>query len=333
LSVVRISPEAPDPRLIDRAAAVIRSGGLVAFPTETVYGLGANALDAEAVARIFEAKKRPHYNPLIAHVPDLESARRLSSAWPSLGDRMAAAFWPGPLTLIVPRAPSIPAIVTAGLESVAVRVPAHPIALALLRASGVPLAAPSANRFTEVSPTTAAHVARGLGNAVDLILDGGPTAVGIESTVVDLTSAEPVMLRPGSIPLAALEAVAGPIAMGAPVHGEAARVSPGMVEKHYSPRADLRVYATSERDRMAAAVRDARTDGTTVGGLLLDPATIEPDHPILMPPSPEGYARELYAALHRLDELGCGLIVADAVPDAPEWAGVRDRLTRASRRD
>lgn len=333
MTIVRISPEAPDPRVVQRAAAVIRRGGLVAFPTETVYGLGANALDPDAVARIFQAKQRPPYNPLIAHVPDLEAARRLSSAWPSLGDRMAAVFWPGPLTLIVPRGPSIPDIVTAGLESVAVRVPAHPIALSLLRASGVPLAAPSANRFTEVSPTTAAHVARGLGSAVDLILDGGPTTVGIESTVLDLTSAEAVLLRPGSIPLAALERVAGPIAIGAPVHGETARASPGMVEKHYSPRADLRVYAADERDRMAAAVGAARTKGTMVGGLLLEPAPIEPDHPIRMPRSPDGYARELYAALHRLDDLGCGLIVADAVPDGPEWAGVRDRLTRAGRRD
>lgn len=332
MTIERVSPEAPDPRVIERAAAVIRRGGLVAFPTETVYGLGANALDADAVARIFHAKRRPPYNPLISHVPDLESARRLSSSWPSLGDRMAAEFWPGPLTLIVPRGPSIPEIVTAGLESVAVRVPAHPIALSLLRACGVPLAAPSANRFTEVSPTTAAHVARGLGDAVDLILDGGPTTVGIESTVVDLTSGEPVMLRPGSISLAALERVAGPVAIGAPVHGETARPSPGMVDKHYSPRAVLEVYSAAERERMAAAVRAARADGTLVGGLLLEPAPIEPDHPIAMPRSPDGYARELYAALHRLDDLGCGLIVADAVPDGPDWAGVRDRLTRASRR-
>lgn len=331
MSTLRVSADAPDESVIGRAADVIRRGGLVAFPTETVYGLGADALDERAVARIFEAKGRPSYNPLITHVPDLSAARRLSRTWPALADRLGEAFWPGPLTLIVPKADTIPDIVTAGLDSVGVRVPAHPVALALLRAADTPLAAPSANRFTEVSPTTAAHVERGLGDRVEMILDGGPTAVGIESTVLDLTGPRPVLLRPGSISLDALEAVAGPIERSGAVEGEAPRRSPGMVDKHYAPRGELVVFPRARREEMRTAVDAAKGRGLVVGGLLLDTAPPGLDQVMMMPSDAAGYARELYAALHRLDGEGCDLIVVDDVPADPEWAGIRDRLQRAAR--
>lgn len=330
--VVQVDPDRPAPEAIARAVEVVRRGGLVAFPTETVYGLGADALDPAAVARVFAAKGRPAYNPIIAHVRDLAGARRLSSAWPDLAETAGAAFWPGPLTLVVPRAPIVPDIVTAGLETVAIRIPAHPVALALLEACGIPLAAPSANRFTEISPTTAAHVAKGLGDRIDMILDAGPTQVGIESTVLDLSGGGPVLLRPGSIPIEALERVVGSVRPAPRVVDGSARPSPGMMERHYSPRADLRVFPREARERMLAAVAQARGAGSTVGGLLLHDEPTGVDHPVEMPAAPAAYARELYAALHRLDEAGCDLIVADDVPDAPEWAGVRDRLERAGRR-
>ncbi|MGH7647660.1 MAG: L-threonylcarbamoyladenylate synthase, partial [Gemmatimonadaceae bacterium] len=182
-----VDPEQPDADIVRRAGDVLRGGGLVAFPTETVYGLGANALDASAVARIFSAKGRPTYDPLIVHVMNVSGARAVAREWPDTAERLAAVFWPGPLTVVVPKQPFVPDIVTAGLDTVAVRVPSHPVARAILEAAAVPIAAPSANRFTEVSPTRAEHVARTLGDRVDLIIDGGPTTVGIESTVVDVS--------------------------------------------------------------------------------------------------------------------------------------------------
>src|SRR5882762_7215348 len=230
-------PHPADPGEIDHAARLLRAGRLVAFPTETVYGLGANALDAEAVARIYAVKRRPATSPLIVHVASSEMAQSLVRDWPEIADRLARRFWPGPLTLVLPKShvgadafvrpaerssaassPSlsssstIPAIVTAGLPTVGLRMPAHPIALALLRAAGVPLAAPSANRFTELSPTTADHVRLSLGNDIDYILDGGPCSVGIESTVLSLAGPRPILLRPGGISRPELEAIAGPLA-------------------------------------------------------------------------------------------------------------------------
>src|SRR5208283_4831001 len=201
---------------IDRAAHLLRAGGLVAFPTETVYGLGANALDAEAVARIYAVKGRPGTSPLIVHVASIDMAQSLVANWPENANRLARRFWPGPLTLVLEKQlenqPAIPAIVTAGLPTVGLRMPAHPIALALIRAAGVPLAAPSANRFGELSPTTADHVRRSLGSDVDFILDGGPCQVGIESTVLSLTEPKPILFRPGGISRTELEAIVGPVA-------------------------------------------------------------------------------------------------------------------------
>src|SRR5438105_4505328 len=190
-------PPLPSANEIEAAADALRRGRLVAFPTETVYGLGANALDPEAVARIYAVKGRPPTSPLIVHVASVEMAKSLIATWPEAADRMARRFWPGPLTLVLPKQPTIPSIVTAGLSTVGLRMPSHPMALALIKAAGVPLAAPSANRFTQLSPTTADHVRQSLGSDVDLILDGGPCEVGIESTVVSLAGPQPVLLRPG----------------------------------------------------------------------------------------------------------------------------------------
>ncbi|HEY9723210.1 MAG TPA: L-threonylcarbamoyladenylate synthase, partial [Oscillatoriaceae cyanobacterium] len=205
--IAHVAAASPDDPAIAAAAAAIRRGELVAFPTETVYGLGANALEAAAVNKIYTAKGRPANNPLIVHVDSPEMARRVVSEWPESAERLAAAFWPGPLTLVLPRRPEVPAVTAGGLDSVGVRVPAHPIARALIRAADTPIAAPSANPYMGVSPTTAAHVAAGLGDRPALILDGGPAEVGLESTVLDLTRPVPTVLRPGGLPLARLREV------------------------------------------------------------------------------------------------------------------------------
>jgi L-threonylcarbamoyladenylate synthase len=331
MTVLRLDPERPDPALIAQAAQLLRRGGLVAFPTETVYGLGAHALDEVTVRRVFEAKGRPSFNPLIVHTADVGTARGLVASWPAAAERLTREFWPGPLTLVLPKQPVVPDLVTAGLPSVAVRVPANPIALALLRAAGLPIAAPSANRYTEVSPTTAEHVAKSLGPQVDLILDGGPTRVGIESTVLDLTGEAPRLLRPGSISAAAIEELIGPLATGGVAPDPAApRASPGMARRHYAPRAELRLFARRDRAQAAALARQWKATGRKVGALLLSPLDAPVDHPLPMPADPDSYANRLYAALHELDDRRCDLILVERVPDAPAWAGVLDRLVRAA---
>jgi L-threonylcarbamoyladenylate synthase len=325
--VVAVDPLRPQPAAIRRAAELVRAGGLVAFPTETVYGLGANALDDAAVQRIFAAKQRPGYNPLIVHVPDVAAARRVVATWPEAAERLAAAFWPGPLTIVLPKAAVVPDSVTAGLSTVAVRVPAHAVALALLAAAGLPIAAPSANRFMRLSPTSAAHVERALGDHADLILDGGDTPVGIESTVLDLSGPRPVLLRPGVIGEAELRTVIGELVRGGgPAAGEA-RPSPGMMDRHYAPVAELRLY--SDATEAGRRIAEARARGRTVGVLPLDPLGGDADHVIPMPASAREYARLLYAALHSLDDAGCDLILVQRVPPLPEWHGVDDRLRRA----
>lgn len=333
-NTIRVDPTAPDPAAMARAADIIRAGGIVAFPTETVYGLGADALNPAAVQRIFDAKGRPSFNPLIVHVPDAAAARAVVADWPEAADRAADAFWPGPLTLVLPKRPEVPDSVTAGLPTVAVRVPAHPVALALLGAAGVPVAAPSANRFTRISPTTAGHVARGLGDAVDLILDGGATPYGIESTVIDLTTDPARILRPGVIGIHELEPVLGRV-VETPVasertapESEAPRPAPGMVARHYSPDAELVVYADPETARAAGA--RAREAGGRIGAVVIRRAPPDADEIVALPSDSRGYARLFYAALHTLDEAGCGLVLVEQVPDSPAWAGVRDRLERAA---
>ncbi len=298
----------PDAESLERAAALIRGGGLVAFPTETVYGLGANAFDAGAVARIFTAKARPRQSPLIVHVDSIEMARTLVLEWPDAADRLARRYWPGPLTLVLPKRPSIPDIVTAGLSTVGLRVPSHPLALALIRAAGVPIAAPSANPFTGLSPTTAEHVRQSLGDAVDLVLDGGPAIVGIESTVLSLAGAEPLLLRPGVIPLPEIESLIGPVRIAGAADGPHA--SPGMHPQHYRPRTPLALLAAGD------PTPPGRGEWLRLGRE--------------MPAEPGAYAAMLYAALHRLDAQELDWIAVERPPAKPEWAGVLDRLTRAA---
>ena len=290
---------------LDRAAASIRAGGLVAFPTETVYGLGANALNSEAVARIFEAKGRPWASPLIVHVADQNMARAVALEWPQTAAQLAAHFWPGPLTIVLKKAALIPDIVTANLDSVGIRIPSHPIALELIRRAGVPIAAPSANRFTGVSPTTAEHVRAALGDRAGMVLDAGPTAVGIESTVVSLHRHPPVLLRPGMITQAQLQHATGlhfEIEQDKPRLAE----SPGQHPRHYAPRTRL---------------------------ILLEEHTATPQgrgRILQMPREPAAFAQALYAELHKADGEGWDWIAIQAPPHAVEWAGIRDRLQRAA---
>lgn len=322
-----VDPAAPDPRVLAHAGALLRAGRLVAFPTETVYGLGADALDAAAVGRIFEAKGRPSYNPLIVHVADAEGARALAAGWPALAERAAAAFWPGPLTLVLPKKPQVPGVVTAGLDTVGLRVPAHPVALGLLRAAGVPVAAPSANPFTRVSPTTANHVLRGLRGRIDLVLDGGATPVGIESTVLDLSGPAPLLLRPGVIGLDELEPVLGAVGVASRTDEDVTLRSPGRLDRHYSPAARVLVFADPvEAARLLAGAREA---GHRVGALVRRSFS-GADEVIVLPDEPAGYARLLYASLHALDEVDCDTVLVEAVPDEEQWRGVRDRIARAT---
>jgi L-threonylcarbamoyladenylate synthase len=288
---------------VERAAALIRAGKLVAFPTETVYGLGANALDAAAVERIFAAKGRPHTSPLIVHVDSIEMARSLSSRWPDAAEALARRYWPGPLTLVVPKRPEIPDIVTAGLPTVGLRMPAHPIALELIRAAGVPIAAPSANRFTELSPTAPEHVPESL---ADYVLEGGPSVIGIESTVLSLVDA-PRLLRPGTIPLPEIESLIGPVEIDA-LAAEGAHASPGMHLRHYRPRTPLYFLDHQPTHGRGAFLRIGRE----------------------MPADPRAYAAVLYETLHRLDAQGVDWIAIERPPDTPEWSGILDRLKKAS---
>jgi L-threonylcarbamoyladenylate synthase len=286
---------------VAQAAELVRRGGIVAMPTETVYGLAANALDAAAVERIFEAKRRPRTSPLIVHVDSVEMARELASEWPESAERLAAAFWPGPLTLVVSKRAIVPDVVTAGLPTVGLRMPRHPVALELIRLAGVPVAAPSANLFSGLSPTTAAHVRE----ALDVpVLDGGACQVGIESTVVSLAG-RPTLLRPGAVSRAQVEAVAGPVALYSGHEGAAP--SPGLHHRHYSPRT-----------RLVLGPPPAEGRGARV--------------PIGDPADPATYAAALYDTLHRLDREGLDWIAVEPPPDTPEWAAVNDRLRRASAR-
>lgn len=329
--IITVDATAPSPDVIVRAAAVIRSGGLVAMPTETVYGLAGNALDPASIARIYAAKGRPSHNPLIAHVADAAQAQTLAAEWPEMARALAARFWPGPLTMVVRRKALVPSELTAGLDTFGVRVPDHPVALALIRAAGVPLAAPSANRFTEVSPVTAAQVARGLGAAVELILDAGHTRVGIESTVVDVSGGRPMLLRPGMITQQELEAVVGPVSRHRGVAQEnAPRPAPGMVARHYAPRARVELVATPAlRTALDAARRTA--EATTLGCLVYsEPAPAGLAFSRQLPAAPDGYASALYDALHDADAAGCARLLIEDVPPNAAWDAIRDRLTRAA---
>src|SRR5262245_56968775 len=325
--VLSVNPVSPEAGPIGRAAGLLRGGGLVAFPTETVYGLGAAALDAAAVGRIFAAKGRPPTNPLIVHVASADAASAVVADWPAAAGRLAARFWPGPLTLVLSRSAAVPDVVTAGGLTVAVRVPAHPVALALLRKAGVPVAAPSANRSAHLSPTTAEHVVRSLGDAVDLVLDGGPTPGGIESTVLDLTADPPRLLRPGLIPLAELEGAIGPV-VPPTAAGPGPLRSPGQLARHYAPRTPLEVVEGDGANRVA----ELAAAGAAVGWLRFGVAAEAPAavRVVVMPEEPAAFAARLYAELHRLDDETLDRLVVELPPDRAEWLAVRDRLRRAA---
>jgi L-threonylcarbamoyladenylate synthase len=316
---------------VRRAVELLRAGEVVALPTETVYGLAANALDARAVGRIFEIKGRPAHNPIIVHVAGLELAKRCVADWPPLAERLAHSFWPGPLTLVLPRSNEVPAIVTAEGPTVGVRWPSHPFIQAVIRECGFPLAAPSANPSNRLSPTNAEHVRRTLGHKIRLIVDGGPSHVGIESTVLDLSVSPPRLLRPGMIHEQALLAVTGRLALATP-EGGAVLKSPGQLPKHYAPRAKLTLC--SWRDDAELKTRSAASgvpsERTHIIAHTQIPAADEWGRVSFIPHDAEAFARAIYAELHRCDELGAELIVVEALPETAEWRAIADRLRRAA---
>ena len=319
--VLRVAPDRPDPEVVGTAAACLRQGGLVAFPTETVYGLGVAALDAAAVRRLFVAKGRPADDPLIVHIADAAALAPLVAEIPPVVDVLAARFWPGPLTLVLRRSPLVPHEVTAGLDTVAIRVPAHPVAHALLAATGVPVAAPSANLFSRPSPTQARHVLDDLDGRIDMVLDGGATPVGVESTVLDLSRGVPEVLRPGAVTLEMLRPLLPQVRARGSVETPGPQRSPGLLDKHYSPRAPLTLYeGTVERviERIRKDAEAAQAAGRRVGLLVPDA-------------DPAATAARLYAALRDFDAAGVDEIFArlPATTDGLSQA-IADRLRRAA---
>ncbi|BCJ42637.1 threonylcarbamoyl-AMP synthase [Actinoplanes ianthinogenes] len=319
----------PDADGLRRAVEILRADSVVAFPTETVYGLGANAFSRQAIAEVYRLKNRPSWNPLIVHVASVEAARELSAEWPAVADKLAAHFWPGPLTLVVRRAAHLTGA-GADNDTIAVRVPAHEVALRLLEASGLPLAAPSANRSESISPTTAGHVVRSLPD-VPLVLDGGPCSWGIESTVLDLTTEVPTLLRPGALSLRALRDVTGAIALrDAETADGAARPSPGMSRRHYAPRAKVVLLPdVREADRSGLPAPSAilTYEGSTLPSVPGQPGAELVE---VLSADPREYAADLYAALHRLDDAGVATILVQEPPRTEDWLAVRDRLSRAA---
>lgn len=334
--LLSVNPVSPEPAVLCEAADVLRAGRLVAFPTETVYGLGADALNAEAVRRIYEAKGRPSRNPIIVHVRSMDQARELAAHWPPVVQALAERYWPGPITFVVKKHPCVPDIVTAGRDTVALRCPGNAVAMALLKMADCPIAAPSANLSEQLSPTTAQHVLQSLDGRIDLVLDGGPAQVGLESTVVDVTTHPPRLLRPGAITVDALCGVCGPITIEAEsIAGNEAFVSPGQMARHYAPRTRLICCDAAAAGEMVAAEVQAgrrvgwlrwaeeRFDAITSKGSSLA-AVMD------MPADAESYAARLYAALHELDAARLDLIVATLPPESEIWRAVRDRLRRAA---
>jgi L-threonylcarbamoyladenylate synthase len=306
---------------VRRAAEILKRGGLVGFPTETVYGLGADASSAKAVARLYAAKRRPVDHPVIVHFADAESAFSWAREVPAAAKKLAEQFWPGPLTLILKKSAKAGDFITGRQDSIGLRVPSHPVAQELLQAFGGGVAAPSANRFGLLSPTTAAHVREDLGEDVELVLDGGPSEVGIESTIVALSGVQPVLLRPGHISVAQLEEALG--IRIAEKREDSPRHSGGL-ERHYAPRTPARLVPTHELDQEIARLKDK------VAVLAFSRPDERVDYWLRMPREPAAYAQKLYAALRELDSARCESILIEAPPETLEWAGVRDRLERAT---
>jgi len=342
--VLRVDSDNPDPNAIERAAACLRRGGLVAFPTETVYGLGVHALDREAVLRLFRAKGRPANDPLIVHVSTIDDVAPLVTELSPDAYALAARFWPGPLTIVVRRSRAVPDEVTAGLGTVGIRVPSHPVARALISAAGIPIAAPSANLFSRPSPTDATHVIADLNDRIDMVVDGGPTEVGVESTVVDLSQGLPVILRPGAVGLDMLRAVLPKIDLrkSTTTQPSAAQRSPGLMSKHYAPRAPVTVYEGDAEAALSAMARDALAlvgGGKRVALLAFaeDVARLV-DLPVRLvhlgsERDTADVAARLYAALRECDDLGAEAVLARIVTTQHALsAAVRDRLHRAATR-
>jgi L-threonylcarbamoyladenylate synthase len=308
------------PEALERAAALLRKGGVVAFPTETVYGLGANAFDVRAVARIFDIKRRPEFDPLIVHVLDAAMLASVVSEIPESARVLIDRFWPGPLTLILRKHAAVPDLVTAGLETVAVRMPAHPVARALLERTGLPLAAPSANPFGYLSPTRAEHVARMLGERVDAIVNGGPAELGVESTIVMLEP-HPVLLRPGAVPVEEIEAAIGPVART--LDDATAPLAPGRLPQHYAPHTPIRLVDF-------ASVPDSERVGAAALGFSQRPQGYARSIALSEHSSLREAAARLFEALHELDALSVERIDAEAVPEEGLGVAIMDRLRRAA---
>ena len=330
---------------VEQAAAALRAGQAVALPTETVYGLAVNALDPQALAHLFEIKGRPAHNPVIVHINQLDMARRCVAAWTPTAEALARAFWPGPLTLVLPKAPMIPDAVTAGNPTVALRWPAHALFEAVIRASGFPLAAPSANVSGSTSPTRAQHVLRSLAGRIPLILDGGPCPIGIESTVLDLTQAQPRILRPGILDETALASVVGPVDLPTDAPTGPRPSSPGLLDRHYAPRTPLRILSWTNDTELEQQVADllAPIQGTRSTPqvfsspwpvCVLAHTHIPTRSPVLrlriLARKPRPYARALYHELHLCDRVGARFILVEAVPKTTPWRAVADRLRRAA---
>ena len=315
-----------------RAADLLRTGEIVALPTETVYGLAANALEEKAVARIFQIKGRPANNPVIVHVASVKMAQCCTDDWPDSADKLARAFWPGPLTLVLPRAKEIPDLVTAGGATVGVRWPAHPFIQAVIRRCDFPLAAPSANLSGRISPTNAEHVRKQLGGKIPLIVDGGQSQVGIESTVLDLSVHPPQVLRPGMIHVESLAAVIRNIEHRASNIQRRTLRSPGLLKKHYAPKTKLAVlhwHDDADLRRQLATLNSQPSTSCVIAHTRI-PSAETFARVSIIPHDAEAFARAIYAELHRCDEAGAELIVVEAPPELPDWSGITDRLKRAA---
>jgi len=311
---------------LEDAANLLRQGGVAAFPTETVYGLGADAFNERAVARIFEIKRRPRFDPLIVHVADREQLGRMVAAIPDPAQALIDRFWPGPLTIVLPKKGHVPDLVTAGLSTVAVRMPGHPLALELIRRAETPIAAPSANPFGQTSPTTAQHVLDQLADQMDQVLDGGPCSVGVESTIVSFAGDRPVLLRPGGLPREDIEACAGPVTEPS-VHAGSQVVAPGMLPRHYAPQTKLQVLSSSDVANLPR--------GSRMGLLTLNEVPPPGFFAAVEVLSAKGDLREaaahLFGAIRRLDRLNLDLIVAHTVPESGLGLAINDRLRRAAK--
>ena len=327
--VIKVDPENLDSPVISQAAGVIRSGGLVAFPTETVYGLGANSLDHAAIKNIFIAKGRPADNPLIVHICDIEMLGSIATEIPATTHQLIEAFWPGPLTFVLKRRHDVPEDVSAGLPTIAVRMPQNSIALALIRAAGAPIAAPSANLSGRPSPTTAGHVLQDLGGKIDIILDGGPTGIGIESTVLDMTTNPPLILRPGWVTDEMISSHIGSVSQG---RSEADLIrSPGTRHRHYSPHARVILLETNSSELINRTLTESLQSGPTGFIGYSQTAIIDPElHIIRLSPAAENYAHFIYSAMRELDDRKVSTIVIESIRDEAAGIAVMDRLRRAA---